>query len=114
MTDRARFEELAAEALDGLPAWVRDRMDNVDVFVEDHAPPDQPTLLGLYHGIPLNRRGYGYSGAMPDRITLFRDTIEAQARDEDALRALVARTIAHEVAHHFGITDDRLREIGRY
>jgi predicted Zn-dependent protease with MMP-like domain len=112
---RDRFEELASEALDGLPPWVLEIMENVQVVVEDLPPPGQPNLLGLYHGVPLLHRGWGYSGAMPDRITLYRRTIEAVAgSDEDRLRRVVAHTVAHEVAHHLGISDERLLEIDRY
>ena len=107
--------ELAGEALDDLPTWVREAMDNVEVFVEDRPPADQPTLLGLYHGVPLAKRGTHYSGALPDHITLYRTPIERLARgNEERLRRVIAHTVAHEVAHHFGISDDRLREIGAY
>lgn len=106
--------QLAAEALDGLPAWVRDAMDNVEVVVEDRAP-EEPSMLGLYQGVPLASRGTHYSGVLPDRITLFREPIEREAGgSEDRLRRVIAHTVAHEVAHHFGIDDDRLREIGAY
>jgi predicted Zn-dependent protease with MMP-like domain len=115
MGTRARFEELAASALDGLPEWVHERMENVEIIVEERPPRGQPWLLGLYEGIPLTRRGNGYFGVMPDRITLFRSTIEASAGEsEERLRQIVVHTVAHEVAHHFGISDDRLREIDRY
>lgn len=115
MVSRERFEELAAEALDALPHWVQERMDNIEVVIEDRPPHRQPSLLGLYEGIPLTRRGLGYFGVVPDRITLFRTVIEAQARgDDERLRRLVTHTVSHEVAHHFGISDDRLREIDRY
>ena len=115
MATEERFEELASEALDGLPAWVLEAMDNVQVVVEDLPPPDQPNLLGLYHGVPLLNRGWHYSGAMPDRITLYRRTIEAVAgRNEERLRRVVAHTVAHEVAHHLGISDERLLEIDAY
>jgi len=113
MTARERFEELVAEALDGLPAWVLERLDNVEVLVEDEPPPDRRGLLGLYEGIPLTRRGSGYFGVLPDRITLFRATIEAVAEDEQDLRELIRETVIHEVAHFFGISDERLEELGR-
>jgi predicted Zn-dependent protease with MMP-like domain len=114
-TGEERFAELAAEAMDDLPEWVRETMDNVEVFVEDRPPPDEPSLLGLYQGVPLSRRGISYAGALPDRITLFRSTIERLARgDDDRLRSIIVHTIAHEVAHHFGISDHRLREIDAY
>ena len=111
---RARFDELAAEALDGLPAWVRQTMENVEVLTDATPPPGQPTLLGLYRGIPLTNRGSGYSGVLPDTITLYRSTIQAQATSEEHLRRVVAHVVAHEVAHHFGIPDDRLRELKAY
>jgi len=114
-TDEDRFMRLAADAADGLPAWVREAMENVEMFVEDRPPPGQPGLLGLYRGVPLAKRGLGYSGALPDSITLYREPIERLAGgDDDKLRRIVAHTVAHEVAHHLGITDERLREIGAY
>ena len=115
MVTPERFEELASEALDGLPDWVLEAMDNVQVVIEDRPPPDQSNLLGLYHGVPLLNRGWHYSGVMPDRITLYRRTIEAVAgHDEERLRRVVAHTVAHEVAHHLGISDERLLEIDAY
>ena len=110
-----RFKELVGEALDGLPAWVLESLDNIEVFVEDSPPVDTPTLLGLYRGVPLSNRGSGYSGVVPDHITVYREPIERLARgNEERLRQLVARTVAHEIAHHFGISDERLRELGSY
>jgi predicted Zn-dependent protease with MMP-like domain len=107
--------ELAAEAVDELPPWVHDVMENVEVFVEDRPPDDQPGLLGRYQGVPLAKRGISYSGALPDRIELFREPIERLSHGSDErLRRIVAHTVAHEVAHHFGISDDRVREIGAY
>ena len=87
-------------------------MDNVAVVVEDVPPDDEPELLGLYEGIAKTER-LDYAGALPDRITLFRSTIEAAAGDDDdELRAVVAETLVHEVAHHFGISDERLEALG--
>src|SRR5436190_7034524 len=106
-----RFEELAAEALDGLPEWVQQRLENVEVLIEDRPARREPGLLGLYEGIPLTRRGGGYFGVLPDRITLFRLNLQRISRDEDDLRRRVGHTVVHEVAHFFGISDDRLREI---
>ena len=112
---RSRFEELVADAIDGLPAWVHEAMDNVEVLVEDVPPPGQPGLLGLYHGIPLSRRGAGYTNVLPDTITIYRATIMRVAgTDERRVKRQVARTVAHEVAHHFGISDERLLEIDAY
>jgi predicted Zn-dependent protease with MMP-like domain len=113
-SSRARFEELVAEAVDTLPAWVLERLENVEILVEERPPRGEPNLLGRYHGIPLTHRDGGYAGVLPDTITLYRSTIEAVARDDDDLRRVVAHTVEHEVAHFFGISDDRLREIDRY
>jgi predicted Zn-dependent protease with MMP-like domain len=109
-----RFDAIVREALDSLPDWVHSSMDNVEVTVEAAPPADQPTLLGLYEGIPLTNRGMGYWGALPDKITLYRSTLRAISAGEDELRAHIAHTVAHEIAHHFGISDDRLREMGTY
>ncbi len=107
-----RFEELVAEALDGIPEALGSRMENVAVFVSD----DHPFLLGLYEGIPLtSRAGYGtpWSGLpMPDRITIYRKPILRMCGSEDEVVHQVRVTVVHEVAHHFGIDDDRLRELG--
>lgn len=115
MADRTRFEELVTEALDALPSWVHDRLENVEVIVEDRPPRDEPYLLGRYHGVPLTSRGAFHSGPVfPDTITLYRRTIEREARDDAELKRVIAHTVEHEVAHFFGISDDRLREIDRY
>jgi predicted Zn-dependent protease with MMP-like domain len=104
-----RFEELVAEALDGIPDELGRHLDNVVVLVNDEPPRG---LYGLYEGIPLTRRA-NYGGmAMPDRITIFRQAILRHAADEPAAIRLVRRTVIHEVAHHFGISDARLRELG--
>jgi predicted Zn-dependent protease with MMP-like domain len=104
-----RFEALVAEALDGIPEELARHLDNVVIVVSDE-PPGR--LYGLYEGIPLTRRA-NYGGlAMPDRITIFRRTILRRAADEAAVVEQVRRTVIHEVAHHFGISDARLRELG--
>jgi predicted Zn-dependent protease with MMP-like domain len=109
---RRRFEALVADALDELPGWIQEAMDNVAVVVEDRPPPEDPDLLGLYEGVALTERE-DYAGSLPDRISLYRSTIEAEAGDDDEeLRAIVAETIVHEVAHHFGISDERLEALG--
>ncbi|HXF73472.1 MAG TPA: metallopeptidase family protein [Actinomycetota bacterium] len=112
MGSRGRFERLVAEAIDSLPAWVLERLENVDVVIEEEPPDDDPDLLGLYEGIPLTERGMDYAGVLPDRIVLFRRTIEAEAEDDEDLKRIVADTVVHEVAHFFGISDERLRELG--
>ncbi len=106
----ARFEELVADALDSIPPALGKMMDNVWVQVEDQR---RPNLLGLYEGVPLTRRDAGYAGmVMPDRITIFRRTICSICATEDQVVAQVRQTVVHEVAHHFGIDDDRLAELG--
>jgi predicted Zn-dependent protease with MMP-like domain len=106
----ARFEELVADALDEIPEALGRLMDNVWVTVEDL--PEEPGLLGLYSGIPLTERE-AYGGmAMPDRITLYRIPICAMCRSEDDVVEVVRDTVIHEVAHHFGIDDERLDELG--
>ena len=110
-----RFEELVVEGIDALPDWVHEAMENVSVLIEDGPPTGQPGLLGLYHGVPLSHRGGNYTNVLPDTITLYRASIVAYAGpNEERVRAQVVRTVAHEVAHHFGISDDRLREIDAY
>jgi predicted Zn-dependent protease with MMP-like domain len=106
-----RFEELVGDALAGLPAKFADAMENVAIIVEDHA--EGRNLFGLYEGVPLTRRGpLSYGGAMPDRITLYQDTISRFSHDEKELIAQIRKTVIHEVAHHFGIGDARLEELG--
>lgn len=113
---RERFEELVTEALDGLPPELGRLMDNVAVFVEDRPTPEQRDeygpVLGLYEGIPLSERGSWYAGALPDRITIFREPICAACDDAEGVVAEVRITVVHEVAHHFGIDDERLAELG--
>ena len=108
--------ELAADAVDGLPEWVHDAMDNVEIFVEDLPPPDEPGLLGLYHGVPLSKRGDALRrrAARSHHAVPPSDRTDRAAGSDDRLRRVIAHTVAHEVAHHFGISDDRLREIGAY
>lgn len=110
--DRGRFEELVGEALDEVPPQLQRLMDNVVVLVEDDPPPDEPDLLGLYEGHALTERGVDYSGVLPDRITIYRRTILAVCDTEDDVVEEVAITVVHEIAHHFGIDDKRLHELG--
>jgi predicted Zn-dependent protease with MMP-like domain len=112
--DDAGFEEAVQEALDALPGELRRAMSNVDVVIEQEPPPGE-RLLGLYEGVPLTERGSGYGAVLPDKITLFRGPLEREARGDDRLlRAQIRRTVWHEIAHHFGIDDDRLVELDRY
>src|SRR5438552_13279970 len=111
---RARFEEYAQEALDSLPADLRARISNVEIVLEDEPPPGRP-LLGLYEGVPLTRRGSHYGGVLPDKITIYSGPlVRLYGRDPERLRREVRRVVLHEVAHHFGISDERLIEIDRY
>lgn len=107
-----RFAELVAAALDSIPTELGKLIENVAVMVDDESPPGG--LYGLYEGVPLTRRpsGYGVGMTMPDRITIYRQTISAHARSEDELVQRVRTTVIHEVAHHFGISDERLDELG--
>jgi predicted Zn-dependent protease with MMP-like domain len=106
----SRFEEMIVTALDGLPDDLGRIMSNVAVTVEHRVGP--PGLLGLYEGIPLTARTSYYAGVLPDRITIYRRAICAICRTEDEVVEQVRRTVIHEVAHHFGIDDNRLHELG--
>jgi len=112
--DAAEFEQLVADALDELPDDIRQLMTNVAVTIEDEPPPGR-NLLGLYEGIPWGRRGPYYAGVLPDKITIYRLPLERLAGgDPQRLRLAVRRTVFHEIAHHFGISDQRLVDIDRY
>ncbi|HUG56512.1 MAG TPA: metallopeptidase family protein [Candidatus Limnocylindrales bacterium] len=110
---RARFARLVARALDGLPAEFRDRMRNIEIVVEDDPDPEREGggLLGLYEGTPLIDRGQ-LEPFVPDRITIYRRPIEAMSSSPARQAAVVRDTVVHEVAHHFGISDERLEELG--
>jgi predicted Zn-dependent protease with MMP-like domain len=113
-----RFEQLVADALDSIPEELGEQMENVAIVVADWPTADQldgraGTLLGLYEGVDLTRRGpIGYAGVMPDRITIFKGPLCARARDEAELAADVRVTVLHEVGHYFGLSDGRLGELG--
>ncbi len=109
---RAEFEGLVSDALDGIPPELTALMRNVAVFVEDDAPEDDPDLLGLYDGTPLTERGEWYTGVLPDRITVFmRPTLAICDTPDDVVHE-VRTTVVHEIAHHFGIDDERLHQLG--
>jgi len=109
---RERFEELVSEALDEVPAELLNLMDNVVVLVEDDPPAGDGGLLGLYEGHALTNRGWDYAGVLPDRITIYRNpTLRICDTEEDVIEE-VAVTVVHEIAHHFGIDDDRLHDLG--
>jgi predicted Zn-dependent protease with MMP-like domain len=108
------FDQVVQEAIDSLPRELRDRISNVEIVVDDEPPLGQP-LLGLYQGVPLTRRGSGYNGALPDKITIYRGPLERlYGWDAEVLRGQIRHVVLHEVAHHFGISDERLIEIDRY
>src|SRR6266542_5621944 len=104
------LERWIEEALDSLPDELRAAISNLAIVVEDEPPPGMP-LLGLYQGVPLTGRGSGYAAVPPDKITIYRGPLERHyGRDRGALENAVRRVVLHEVAHHFGISDERLRE----
>lgn len=108
----ADFEQLVSSALDSLPPEIADRADNVVVLVEDSAPQTEPDLLGLYDGVALTDRQANHAGYLPDRIVLFRDNLLAMCDTPEELVREVRITVVHEIAHHFGISDARLGELG--
>jgi len=112
---RARFARLVARALDDLPAEFRERMRNIEVVVEDEPTAEQlrgdHELLGLYEGVPLTDRG-AYEPYVPDRISIFRGPIERMSASPRRQADIVRDTVVHEIAHHFGISDERLHELG--
>ena len=107
----ARFEELVADALDEVPEQLMALLDNVVVLVEDRNP-DEPDLLGLYEGYALTERGADYGGSLPDRIMIYREAICDICETRDDVVEEVTVTVVHEIAHHFGIEEDRLHELG--
>lgn len=115
---KARFEELVDQAWQAIPETFRDRFENVAVFVQDEPSREQlargrvprgHTLFGLYEGIPLDRRGHGYTMALPDRVTLFEGPIQRAARSPNEVWTLVYDTLWHELAHHLGMSEDEVR-----
>jgi predicted Zn-dependent protease with MMP-like domain len=109
--DRADFDALVERALDEIPDEIAGLVHNVVVLVEDDPPDDDPDLLGVYDGVSLTERGTDHTG-LPDRITIFRRPLLEMCRDADELVREVRITVVHEIAHHFGIDDDRLHELG--
>lgn len=115
---REKFEELVARALSELPAEFQDRLENVDVVVQDYPTRRQlarvgrgMTLLGLYEGVPQTGRTRGYHLVPPDKITIFQKPIEAECRSEEEVAAEIQRVVLHEIAHHFGLDEKLLRRI---
>ena len=120
--DRERFEWLVVEAVNSLPEEFSTRLENIDVVVEDWPAPAQlakvglrrgETLLGLYEGVPRTKRGRHYGLVPPDKITIFQKPIEAKCGYDEEIIAEIQRVVRHEIAHHFGIGDTRLRQLER-
>ena len=109
--DRAEFEALVDQALDEIPAEIASQVHNVVVLVEDEPPADEPDLLGVYEGVSLTERTADHTG-LPDRITVFRGPLLEMCETPEELVREVRITVVHEIAHHFGIDDDRLHELG--
>lgn len=116
--DEGRFRELVEEAIDSLPEEFAKRLNNVSLVVEDYPSPELlkslrfppwALLFGLYQGAPQTKRG-NYSGVLPDKITIFKNSIERVARTEEEIRAQVRATVVHEIGHHFGLSDEDLRK----
>ena len=117
-----RFERLVVEAVGSLPEEFRLRLENIDIVVEEQPTPEQlaevglkrgDMLLGLYQGVPLTSRGRSYGLVAPDIITIFQKPIESQCRNDAEIMAEVRSVVQHEIAHHFGISDARLRQLAR-
>ena len=120
--DRERFEWLVAKAVDSLPDEFRTRLENIDVVVADQPSTSQlaelgrkrgETLLGLYEGVPLTMRSRHYGLVVPDKVTIFQKPIEAICRNDTGIIAEIQRVVQHEIAHHFGISDARLKRLGK-
>ncbi len=118
-----KFERLVAKAIENLPEEFLERLENIDIVVADEPTRTQlrhselsrnETLLGLYEGVPLPERTQGYSYVMPDKITIFQKPIEAACKSDAQIIAKIKQVVQHEIAHHFGIDDDRLKELRRY
>ena len=116
-----KFERLVIKAIESLPEEFRERLDNIDIVVADEPTLHQlskldeqhgETLLGLYEGVPLPERTRGYGFVVPDMITIFQRPIEAMCRSDSEIVMEIQKVVLHEIAHHFGISDDRLRELG--
>ena len=109
------FEKLVSESLENLPNFFKQKLENVELTIEEWPSPYVARgrlLLGLYHGVPKTRRGAGYNMVLPDKITIFRGPIELLSRgNPQAIKNIVIDTVQHEIAHHFGISDARLRQL---
>lgn len=120
--EKERFEELVSHVVESLPPEFLENLENVDVLIEDYPSelqirkskvPGKYNLLGLYEGVPRTKRGSHYGMVLPDKITIFQRPIEAKCHSDDEIVSEIERVVKHEIAHHFGIDDERLRELGR-
>jgi predicted Zn-dependent protease with MMP-like domain len=112
VVSQQQFEDLVEQAIDRVPQRLLALMDNVVILVANVPPNDSPDLLGLYEGFSLTQRGWDYSGVLPDRITIFRYPILRRCTNQEEVVREVCVTVVHEIAHHFGIDDERLEELG--
>ncbi|MBU2531020.1 MAG: metallopeptidase family protein [Elusimicrobia bacterium] len=117
--NNAEFEKITAQSIKELPEFFKSKMENVIIIVSDVPSKTMERkmgrgLLGLYEGVPLLERGYSYSGFMPDKITLFKKNIENTCSNKEEIKKKILHVVMHEIAHHFGITDEELREQGIY
>ena len=119
--DEEKFEQLVIRAIESLPDEFQERLDNIDIVIADQPSPEQlktldrkrgETLLGLYEGVPLIHRHASYGMVTPDKITIFQRAIESTGRSDARIVSEIRRVVLHEIAHHFGIDDDRLEELG--
>ena len=109
---REEFEDAVGDALDLVPVALMDQLDNVVFLVEEEPPPEDSELLGVYDGVPLTERDLSWGGTLPDRITIFRGPLVRMCEDREHLLDEIAVTVVHEIAHHFGIDDAALHELG--
>ena len=119
---REEFEVLVAEAMDDIPEEFLERLENVEVVIEDEPGPEllrslgmdprRETLFGLYQGVPLHQRGASYGGMLPDKITIFYRPLAHACRSPERIRAQVRDTVIHEVGHFFGLDDEAIRALG--
>ncbi len=109
--DREEFETIVRDSLQTLPAFIRDKLKNIAVVIEDQ-PIIHKSLLGLYQGIPLKKRGSWYGNVMPDRIILFKNNIERISRSQEEMADLIQRVVIHEIGHYFGFGEEDLRKSG--
>lgn len=110
---KKEFEIVVHKALDSLPKEFADKLQNLEIVIEDKSPRGgKERILGLYQGVPLDKRGHYYAGVLPDKITLYQKNIEAVCKDEKEMILEIQKTLLHELGHYFGILEKRLRELG--